>query len=577
MNNLWESRIFCLCCLFLSAFLALGGRLAYLQLVQGKTLAQAAVAERTLRLPLGNFLRGDIRDRSGRSLLDGQTTYHAAVFPPLATSSLGVAVSAPSSQQQGAEEILAAIAESLPARADRREMQVFLQEAVARRAPFLIPVSLTRPEAQSLAKQELPGVYIISIPQRYGPGALAPHLTGFVQGSPLKGAKQQGIKGIEAVFDQALAPAGERLELLTVVDRRQELLEGRGLRLRGEEGAVTGGKNVILTLDTGIQQAVEEVLDKYGVQGAVAVLDIPTGEARALASRPRYNQLTGAGDQFDRSLALYHPGSIFKIVVAAAALSEGRVRPDERFFCTGKYSFNEHEAISCWKEGGHGSLTFREAFACSCNPVFVEVAQRLERRELEHYARLLGVETGMPGYPPPSWRGGEISIGDYPGQLGNVALGQEGVRMSPVNAAALAATIARGGVYIQPRVVKMIQDEDGKTVRSFPGRAAQDVLSPEASHTLAEMMAQVVSQGTGERAEAPGLGVAGKTGSAETGRQNAAGDPVIDAWFVGYAPRTNPRLAAAVFVEGGGAGGGITAEIFREIMERISHPGTPDG
>lgn len=572
MNTLQERRIFFICCLFFCIFFALGGRLAYLQLFKGRQLAAAAVAEHTLRLPVANFFRGDIQDCRGNSLLDGKRVYGVAVFPSLIPCSFGVEVSSSVKQPRWEGVFIEGLINNLPQRCRHQKLRAFLQGSLSKRIPFMLPLTLNEQETKSLADMEMSGVYLVPLPVRYGDTSLARHLVGYVRGVVPGGEMQQGVKGIEAAYDAVLAPSERKLELLTVIDRQGELLKGRGLRLRGPQGMVVKGKNVILTLDSDIQRTVEEIMDKYGARGAVAVIDVATGDVRALASRPLYNQNNGAGDQFDRSLALYHPGSVFKIVVAAAALAEGKVRPNEHFFCSGKYSFNDKEGIACWKKGGHGNLTFREAFAHSCNSVFVDVALRLGGRLLERYARLLGMEGGLDGYLPRQQLG-VVRIGSYPGQVGNAALGQDGVLISPLNAAVLAATVARGGIYIPPRVVKAITDADGKTDKLYLSAPSRRVLSPKVARELQKMMELTVTRGTGKRAEVEGIGSAGKTGSAETGIHNAKGDPVADSWFVGYAPSAHPQLAVAVVVEGGGAGGGLAADMFREILKSIYRPG----
>jgi len=528
--KLRESRLVCLFYFFLMALLFLAGKCAYLQLYKGKTLAAAAVRERTIRLPLGNFFRGDILDRQGRSLLDRQVLYRVAVFPAFMPD------------------------HNKPDRVD----------------PFFLSEILDQEEAADFSQQKVPGVYIVPMLQRYyGEASLARHLVGCVGGSLLDEKPQKGLTGIEALYDRDLAPREPSLNLAAIVDCRGKHLQGTGLRLSGKQGDPARGNDVVLTLDRYVQSKVEQIMDNNAIKGAVAVVDVRTGELRALASRPQYDQNLQKGDQYDRSLSLQHPGSVFKIVVAAAALAEGVVDPEERFSCKGKYSFGEGEEIACWKKDGHGSLSFREAFAQSCNQVFVEVALRLGHQQLEHYSQLLGLEEGIIGFPRADWQGGKVRIGSYPGQLGNAALGQEGVRISPVNLASLAATVARGGIYLKPSLVKEIRDAQGRVLRVIKGEQPRRVLPPDIARELQRMMELTVREGTGKNAQIPGLGSAGKTGSAETSRLDDQGQPVVDAWFVGYAPLDAPQLAIAVFVEEGGAGGGSAAKIFKEIMNAL--------
>ena len=188
---------------------------------------------------------------------------------------------------------------------------------------------------------------------------------------------------------------------------------------------------------------------------------------------------------------------------------------------------------------------------------------------MEDYAEQLGLTKCMIGYERPTTPGGKVKIGKYDGQLGNAALGQEGVQISPVNLAVLAATVARGGEYLQPSLVKKICDASGETVREISRPAPTRVLPESVSRELQKMMELTVKEGTGKKADVPVLGSAGKTGSAETGEKDENGQPVNNAWFVGYAPLDKPQLAVAVFVEEGGSGGESAAVLFNEIIAAL--------
>ncbi len=564
-----ERRLACLFFFFLAAFLFLMGKIAYLQLYKGRELAAAAVQERTIRLPVGNFLRGAILDRMGRTLLDSRICYGVAVFPAL-LNPFGHSEPASAGDRSGAAaEVCGELFSILPPKYRTPEMVNIFQRALQQGAPFFLPGTVEQEEAAPISRSNIPGVYAVPLVQRYGPNSLARHLVGTVGGSVLSGEVEHGLSGIEAAYDEELAPPETVLNLVALVDGKLKPIPGRDLCISGERGSAVKGKDVVLTLDRRVQEVVERVMDERVVKGAVAVVDVRSGEILAAASRPGYDQKTLVGDQFDRCFSLQHPGSVFKIVVAAAALAEGVVRPEELFHCKGEYSFEQGGGISCWKQDGHGNLSFREAFACSCNPVFVEVALRLGRQKLEYYSRLLGLEERIAGYPPGDWRGGEVRIGSFPGDLGNAALGQDGVRIAPVNLAALAATVARGGVYIRPSLVKGIGDFKGGDFRAIEGPPARRVLPQAVAGELQGMMELAVNSGTGSEAQLPGIGCAGKTGSAETGKVDRQGRPIVDAWFVGYAPVDVPQVAVAVFVEGGGSGGNCAARIFREIIDAL--------
>ncbi len=550
-----ESRFILLFFCILMVFLFLEGRLAYLQLARGEELTLKAVEQRIISYQIGNFFRGDIEDLKGRSLLDYQTVYRMVVFPSL--------VSDPKECCQQLRSVLS--------KDDAQKLAADFEAELKKGTPFVPDITLTESEAKKILSQQIPGVYSFSYQQRHSSTALAKHIVGYTSGSIFQQEPEEGKSGIEKYYNKELSPAEPTLELAVVVDRRGQPIPGRKLLLRGDKGIATRGNDVVLTLDLNVQQVVEEVLDEKAVKGAAVVIDIPTGEVRAIASRPSYsyNKDGLSGEEINRSTELYHPGSIFKIVVAAAALAEGVVTPEETFTCEGKYRFASGESISCWKEEGHGEISFREAFANSCNQVFVEVALRLGRERLEDYAKQLGLTKPVIGYEGPTTPGGIVKIGEYAGQLGNAALGQEGVLISPVNLAVLAATVARDGEYLQPSLVKKICDVNGETVREISRPVPVRVLPESVARELQIMMELTVKEGTGKKADIPVLGSAGKTGSAETGEKDETGQPVNNAWFVGYAPLDQPQLAIAVFVEKGGSGGESAATVFKEIIAAL--------
>ncbi|HHW28275.1 MAG TPA: penicillin-binding protein 2 [Syntrophomonadaceae bacterium] len=549
-----ESRFIFLFFCFLLVFLFLEGKLAYLQLAKGEELALKAVEQRLISYKIGNFFRGDIEDLKGRSLLDYQTVYRMVVFPSLLSDPV-----------ECCQQLMSMLSED-----DALKLAADFEANLKKGNPFVPDITLTESEAQKILSQQIAGIYSFSYEQRHG-SDLAKHIVGYTSGSIFQQKPEEGKSGIEKFYNEELSPAEPALELAVVVDRRGKPIPGRELLLRGDKGIAARGNDVVLTLDLDVQQVVEKVLDEKAVKGAAVVIDIPTGEVRAIASRPSYSYSKAglSGEEIDRSTELYHPGSIFKIVVAAAALAEGVVTPDETFTCEGKYRFASGEAISCWKKDGHGEISFREAFANSCNQVFVELALGLGRERLEDYAEQLGLTKSVIGYEGPTSPGGKIKIGKYDGQLGNAALGQEGVQISPVNLAALAATVARGGEYLQPSLVKKICDTRGETVREITRPAPTRVLPESVCRELQKMMELTVKEGTGKKADIPFLGSAGKTGSAETGAKDAKGQPVNNAWFVGYAPLDKPQLAVAVFVEEGGSGGESAAVLFKDIIAAL--------
>ena len=340
-----------------------------------------------------------------------------------------------------------------------------------------------------------------------------------------------------------------------------------------------------MTIDHKVQQLVEKAMAGRVKKGAVVVMDVGSRDILALASRPVFNpykageSLVKVGDSpfLNRALGLYHPGSIFKLVVAAAALEAGLVAEDEVFDCTGSYVFNDQVSIACWKEGGHGMVNFPEALANSCNSAFIEIGSRVGRKQLLQYARRFQItDTRIVGYPGVEG-GGYIRIEPGAPALGNACIGQEGVMLTPVQVASLIATIADDGQWRSPRLVKGIQQLNGQWDKEFESDRGTRVISASTARQLQDLLCLAVEEGTGSRARTPLVGCAGKTASSQTGRFSADGVEHLDTWFAGYFPADDPRWAVVVLVEDGVSGGTSCAPVFREITEGIINFETADG
>lgn len=185
------------------------------------------------------------------------------------------------------------------------------------------------------------------------------------------------------------------MELVSVQDARGEVINGLMYKIRQEQDQAKG--SVVLTIDKRVQSTVERIMDQRVQKGAVVVMDIKTRQILAMASRPTFNpyqisQVISTDEEsslMNRALTSYHPGSLFKILVATAALDKGVIDFATPFHCRGSYRFNQQVEISCWKEEGHGDLCFEQALAFSCNPVFIEVAQMIGRQTIMEYAQKL--------------------------------------------------------------------------------------------------------------------------------------------------------------------------------------------
>ncbi|NLK52662.1 MAG: hypothetical protein GX295_09510 [Syntrophomonadaceae bacterium] len=583
-------RIQLLLALFMVVAILGLGRLGFLQLIAGAHLSRQAWSARADFVALEDFSRGEIVDRYGRSLTD--TTYEPGliVFPVLMSEPERVAGKLAAILKMPFPELISKLQKNKPA--------------------VILKKDLTPTEIEQIHQLGENGLCILPVKKRYGPAALAEHLVGYVApmapgvweemtitrsktplvwnwGGVLGWSEEHGygrqdligVKGMERIYEEDLHFSSDAEGVLVLKDAANRPLNPTEIRLRNLVSAPEffNRRKVVLTIDRDIQAVVEGVMDQRIPRGAVVVMDIATREVLAMASRPGFDQnkvaayldeSTAVGVFRNRALDYYYPGSVFKIVVMAAALNEGLVDSKETFFCPGAFTVAENLTIPCWKKEGHGHLTLTEAFAQSCNPVFLEIGQRLGAPLLLKYAQYFGLtQAQLLGYPLSL--GPALQIPNYPGAVANASLGQKGVKITPLMVASLMATLAGSGEYRMPQIVKRIQDQSNQIIREIAPGVAHRAVAPSTARELCGLLSEVTKTGTGKEAWVVKEGSAGKTGSAQSGQQDVSGEEIIDAWFAGYAPLSYPRYAVAVLVEGGESGGSSAAPVFREIIEKV--------
>ncbi|WP_366922551.1 penicillin-binding protein 2 [Metallumcola ferriviriculae] len=548
--------------------LFLAGRLILIQLVDGDGLSQQAALMQQRYIRNEPVPRGDVLDRNLTSLTDTRTGLALMVFPNLLKN-----------MDLVSQEIRSVFGEIY--NIDQ------LTAAENWEEPVVLNTFTSFEKVAKIQDLNLPGVFIVPLTIRYGPDSLARHLVGHLtsgkEGSaPVFGqtgsmSKQKpdytGSSGIEKRYDPELS-YGESSSLWSLFfDARGNLVPGLSFD-KVERKQQSERYSVVLTVDGNLQAEVESIMDKTVAQGAVVVMDAGTGAVLAAASRPNYRQdrvgqvLDAEGAPLlNRIFNSYYPGSIFKIVVAAAALEEGLVSPQEIFNCTGNYQFDSGLEIPCWNTDGHGELTFAEALGFSCNPTFIEVALRLGRSKLLEYARAFGLEKELvTGYALPGYN--SLNVGYSAGDLGNAAVGQKGVHVSPLQIAAMTSVVASGGIFHTPKLVEGVVDGNGRVLENVLQGEEKRIISAETARTVQAMMKLTTTIGTGKSAWIP-EGAAGKTSSAETGQVDEQGRQIINAWFTGFIPLEHPKYVITVLVEGGNYGGKVAAPIFREIAEYL--------
>jgi peptidoglycan glycosyltransferase len=347
-------------------------------------------------------------------------------------------------------------------------------------------------------------------------------------------------------------------------------------------GRDPAGGDVVLTMDRAVQETAMAGLE--GVTGAVVALDPSTGAVLGMASTPTYdpNQLSShqpaeirayaesldaleIDPRLNRAIdARYSPGSVFKVVVSAAALAGGEYTPDtvvpapEELVLPGTRTALENFGGSACDPSGQQSLL--DALTISCNTAFAQLGIDLGEDRVRDMAEAFGI-TGEGFEIPLSVEGSTLGEIRNDAELGVSSIGQQDVQLTPLQAAMIASAVANDGTLMTPYLVDQVRAPDLSVIDQTDPETFSEPVSAEVAAGLTEMMVSVVEKGSGRRAQIPGVTVAGKTGTAEN-------DGPDHNWFIGFAPADDPQIAVAVFVaNGGGTGGDVSAPIAREVMQ----------
>jgi peptidoglycan glycosyltransferase len=381
--------------------------------------------------------------------------------------------------------------------------------------------------------------------------------------------------GLERQYNDELT--GKRNELASILDE-----------LRGRQRV---GDNLLTNLDPAAQRVAIQALN--GRKGSVVAIEPATGKIRVMVSTPGYdpNRLDEQGvfaklqnDEANSPLvnratqAGYPPGSTMKVVTAAAALDSGQFTPDS--MVDGKSPITiSGTPLSNFSDEQFGAIPLTDALTHSVNTVWAQVAEKLGRKTMADYMTRFGFDTDPPmDYPDvqmrPSGvfdakRNRVISPDSGSVDIGRVGIGQERLLVTPLQMASVAATIANGGVRMKPHLADRIVDQDGRTVRRIAPEEAERVVSADSASKLAQMMSNVVREGTGVAAALQGIEVAGKTGTAELNIAQRINQP----WFIGFAPLSGSKVAVAVTLERiqgpQSQGGAVAAPIAKVVMQEL--------
>lgn len=512
----------------------------------------------------------DIKAARGK-LLDANGTV-------LATNKSVCTISVIHNQMEEPEKVIAMLVKELGISEETARKRVEKVSSIER-----VKTNIAKETGDAIRAYGLSGVKVDEDYKRYYPyGTLASKVLGFT------GADNQGILGLEVKYDEYLQ--GTNGKILTLTDARGIEIENAG-ESRLEP---VNGYDLCLSLDYNIQmyceQAAKKVCTKKSADSvSVIVMNPQNGELMAMVNYPEFDlndPFTLVGDTGESVSAeekqnllnkmwrnqcisdTYEPGSTFKIITAAAALEEGVVKLDDAFFCPG-YKIVEDRRIRCARTTGHGAETFETGIMNSCNPVFMELGERLGAENFVGYFKQFGLlsktNIDLPGEAGTIMHKTE-NIG--PVELATISFGQS-FQITPIQLVTTVSSIINGGTRVTPHFGVSVQDADGNTVKTFSYETHENICTAETSETMRYLLEKVVSEGTGKNAKIEGFSIGGKTATSQTLPRS---DHKYISSFLGFAPADNPQVLVLVVInnpQGIYYGGTIAAPVAKEIFENI--------
>jgi penicillin-binding protein 2 len=565
--------------IILIALCVLVGRLYQLQLIYKDEFGKQS-QENSVRTLLREPVRGMIFDRRGRLIVDNRPSYSITITPYEFKSEKIPALAA----------LMRLDEETLRQRIQRvRTWSLFLPSKIHRDADFELIVAL---EEQ---RDRFPGIrYVVEAKRHYNSPARLSHVLGYTREISERQLAQQpdiyrpgdliGSAGIEAAHERVLR--GEFGYEYVMVNARGQFVadysEGR------KNISAREGSDLFLTIDAELQAFAENLLGERS--GSIVAIDPQNGEILVMISKPDYDlsDLSGVTPPeiwaalnadstrplFNRATSsIYPPGSTYKLVLAAAALEKNVITEHTTVNCPGFYRFG-NRIYRCHKPEGHGRVNVVEAIKVSCNVFFYHTMLETGFDSWTDFGRMFsfGRRTGIEGLeetpgilPDENYYNRVYGVRGWTrGNLVSLAIGQGEMSVTPLQMAVYAMMMANKGIHYQPRLVSHIYDVSTRQIIELPVRAERINMSQRTWDIIRRGMHKVVDEdgGTARAARIPGISSAGKTGTS----QNPHGEG--HAWYIGFAPYENPRIAIAVVIENVGYGGAHAAPVAGKIIAK---------
>lgn len=531
MEKINRGRIIAVICIFGVLMVLLAGRLAYIQIVCHDEFSSAVKIQYEIPIE-GLDTRGTILDRNGTALTGGVKEYYYII---------------PKRKQSQELSLLTRHIEGRQVAKDSSEYLVY------RTSKF-------DEETSDILKEKF-DAYVFATTARYSDEQTACHLIGYLNEN-----QKTGVSGIELMKQDVLEASGSNLTLWA--DAAGNVIKGIAPAINGKgfSKGVLKDRSVLTTIDRRLQHVCEKSLSDKTDSGAAVVMDGESGEILAWASAPTFNPntieeyLIGDGDCLINKVSqgAYAPGSVFKIVTAAAALENGICTAEQEFECMGEATV-EGVTLSCSTapEEGHGMIDMEEAMAYSCNCYFAQLGDMVGSDKISEMAQKFGFGSRVLTDFPEETTGNmpkEDEVG--PWDVSNLSIGQGQILATPLQVMKMTAIIAGGGTAPKPHV---IMEESAESTAELP----QDrIISRQTASAIEEMLSQVMEYGTGTAAWP--VPVFGKTGTAEAG---GADNPIKNCWFTGYCDIGEKTYVITVLAEDGSSGSHNALPVFRNIVD----------
>lgn len=548
------TRIKVISIFLLAVFIALTIRLAYIQLVGHEELSAATRAQSLIALE-GSNTRGIIYDRNGEALVADEKQY--------------IYIIKDSDFTEEAEELLQQVGAAIVSD-ENTGYRVYSSK------------KYEKATGKKLIKNN--NAYILQASARYGEDQIAAHYIGYVNKGDLSGAS-----GLELMYDEQLSGLNRRV--YAAADVKGNILTGRGLIIASEAGKDSYvAEGIRTTIDKALQKAVEDIIGEMGNDCAVVVLESKTGGVAAMACTPGFdpdnvdelinNETVSADGKNDEghedalinkvTQGQYPPGSVFKIVTAAAAMEDG-VDIDKTYYCSG-HAVLDGLTIKCDTGGyaGHGNIGFEEAMARSCNSYFIQLGRDIGADKIIAMAEKMGLgQEVLDGYPHEA-TGHLMTEEERAGNaIGNLSIGQGEILVTPIQVAAMTNILANDGVDIGTHILMGEKQEQDQVISADTAAAIRNMMESASVYGTGAALGLVEDSSASEHGSKAIAAL--KTGTAE---YTAADGMRSHGWITAITPCDEPEYTITVFVEDGGSGSLSAGSVLKKIIEYLQDSGS---